>query len=45
MLDFDLVELYDVETRVFNQAITTNSSRVGRFVHPGIFTLRLYWIK
>jgi hypothetical protein len=26
MLDFDLAQLYDVETRVFNQAVKRNSA-------------------
>ena len=31
MLDFDLAELYEVETRIFNQAIKRNVEASGRF--------------
>ncbi len=36
MLDFDLAELYEVETRVLNQAIKRNSESF-----PGDFMFRL----
>jgi hypothetical protein len=36
MLDFDLAELYGVETRVFNQAVKRNADRF-----PGDFMFRL----
>ncbi len=36
MLDFDLAELYEVETRVMNQAVKRNSNRF-----PGDFMFRL----
>jgi hypothetical protein len=36
MLDFDLAELYEVETRVLNQAVKRN---IGRF--PADFMFRL----
>lgn len=36
MLDFDLAELYGVETRVFNQAVKRNAERF-----PGDFMFRL----
>ena len=36
MLDFDLAELYEVETRIMNQAVKRNSNRF-----PGDFMFRL----
>ena len=36
MLDFDLAELYEVETRVFNQAVKRNSSQFVMSSTPAI---------
>ena len=45
MLDFDLAELYEVETRVLNQSIKRNTDKFPEnFMFRNIFMLQRIWI-